>query len=174
MSKNTDSLHYKLFRGLLVGFLLAPIIIGCLMVGSQLFGYRFASNHGTSMEPTLSDGDMFWVRRTPVADITVGDIVSLYSLEQLWIAHRIIHLEHSPHGGYLLETKGDANWLTEVWEISADETVPVVVARIRFGGYAMDYLASTPVRILLSIAMVTLVVVLVQRWRTSYLKKGKD
>lgn len=73
VSKNTDSLHYKLFRGLLVGFLLAPIIIGCLMVGSQLFGYRFASNHGTSMEPTLSDGDMLWTKRVPIADVNIGD-----------------------------------------------------------------------------------------------------
>ncbi len=79
-----------------------------------------------------------------------------------------------PRGDYLLETKGDANWLTEVWEISANETVPVLVARIRFGGHVMDYLASAPVRILLSIAMVTLVVILVQRWRISHLEKGKD
>ncbi len=108
------------------------------------------------------------------ADVNIGDIVSLYSPEQLWIAHRVIQLEHLLRGDYLLETKGDANWLTEVWEISADETVPVVVARIRFGGYAMDYLASAPVRILLSIAMVTLVVILVQRWRISHLEKGKE
>ncbi len=144
------------------------------MASSLLFGYRFGSNHGTSMEPTLSDGDMLWTKRVPIADVNIGDIVSLYSPEQLWIVHRVIQLEHLLRGDYLLETKGDANLLTEVWEISTDETVPVVVARIRFGGYAMDYLASTPVRILLSIAMVTLVVVSVQRWRTSYLKKGKD
>ena len=110
----------------------------------------------------------------PVTDVNVGDIASLHSPEQLWIAHRIIQLEHLPHGDYLLETRGDANRLNEVWEISADETVLVVVARTRFGGYVMDYLASIPVRILLSIAMVTLVVILVRRRRISHLEKEKE
>jgi len=101
------------------------------------------------MEPTLSDGDMIWEKRVPVDAISVGDIVSLSLDEHLRIAHRVIRIERLPHTSYFLETKGDANWLTEVWEVSADETVPVVVARIRLGGYIIDSLASLPVRVVL-------------------------
>lgn len=167
---NGRNIVHQLWRGALVGLLLTPTVIGCLMAGSLLLGYRFSSNHGTSMEPTLSDGDMIWEKRVPVATVRVGDIVSLSSDEHLWIAHRVIRLEHLPHGGYLLETKGDANWLTEVWEISADETVPVVVARMPLAGYLMDSLASAPVRVLLISLAVVVVVMWIRRRRECYNK----
>ena len=141
------------------------------MASSMLFGYRFGSNHGTSMEPTLSDGDIIWLKSQPAATIRIGDIVSLNSPEYSWVVHRVIHLERLPQGGYLLETKGDINRLTEQWEIGADETVPVVVARMPLAGYVMDYLATTAVRvslIILAVAMVMVVVVMwVRRWRAS-------
>jgi signal peptidase I len=113
------------------------------------------------MEPTLRDGDMIWLKYPTAADIRVGDIVTLSSPESGSITHRVVQIQRLSPSGYLLETKGDANWLTEVWEISADGTIPVVVARVPFGGYVVDSLGSAPVRALL---ILLLVIVVIRMW----------
>ena len=64
-------------RGSLLGLVLAPTILVWLTVGSLFFGYRPVSIQGTSMEPTLLDGDQLWVKYLELAEVKSGDIVAL-------------------------------------------------------------------------------------------------
>jgi signal peptidase I len=140
-------------------------VLTCLAALPLLFGYRFGTAHGMSMEPTLRDGDMVWLMSATVSDIRIGDIVTLSSPESELITHRVIQVQRLPPGGYFMETKGDANWLTEVWEISANGTVLVVVARVPFGGYVIDFLGSAPVRAILLCLVVAVVILMWARRR---------
>jgi signal peptidase len=152
------TLRSQALRGTLISILIIPILFTCLTALSLLFGYQLGTAYGVSMEPTLRDGDLIWLKPAAVSDIRVGDIVTLSSPESGSITHRLIQVQRLPPGGCLLETKGDANWLTEMWEVSADGTVLVVVARVPFGGYIMDSLSSTPVRAVLLCSIVAIVI----------------
>ena len=163
---NSRNVRRQLLRGSLIGLLLTPIILTCFVAGSFFFGYRCVTAHGSSMEPALRDGDMIWVKYLDVADVKVGDIVILSSPDERSIAHRVIKVQPLLQKGYLLETKGDANWLAEAWEISADGTVPVLLARLRFAGYVLDFLGSIGgIVLLLGLAALAIAI---------YVRRGRD
>ena len=131
-----------------------------------MFGYRFTTAHGISMEPTLSNGDMIWLKFIDVVDIRVGDIVTLSTPEEGSVTHRVINVQALPQDGYLIETRGDANWPSEQWEINANETVPVFVARTPFAGSVVDFLSSVLGRaLLITLAVATVVAMWVRRRR---------
>ncbi len=160
------NIRRQILRGSLIGLLLTPTIVACLVVGLFFFSYRFEIAYGSSMQPALSDGDMIWVKYLDVADVKVGDIVTLSSPDEGAITHRVIKVQSLLQEGYLLETKGDANLSAEAWEISADGRVPVSLARVRFAGYVLDFLGSVLGRVLLiGVAVVTVVPMLMRRRR---------
>ncbi len=166
---NSRNVRRQLLRGSLIGLLLTPIILTCFVAGSFFFGYRCVTAHGSSMEPALRDGDMIWAKYLDVADVKVGDIVILSSPDERSITHRVIKVQPLPQKGYLLETKGDANWLAEAWEISADGAVPVLVTRLRFAGYVLDFLGSVFGRaLLIGVAAATLTAIWVRRLRMAH------
>ena len=160
------NIRRQLLRGSLVGLLLVPTVLACFVVGAFFFGYRFVTAHGTSMEPTLRDGDMIWVKYLDIADVKVGDIVTLRHSALGWVTHRVIDVQPISREGYLLVTKGDANWIPEEWQISADQKVGVTVASFRVFGLVLDLLETTPVRVLLLGIMVAVVALLVMVYRT--------
>lgn len=75
---------------------------------------------------------------------------------------------------YLLVTKGDANWLTETWEISADEAVPVSVARIPLAGYVVDFFGSGFGRVYIIVLATATVVAMVLRLRQRRANGGQN
>jgi len=137
----------------------------CFVVGLFFFGYRFEIAYGSSMEPALSDGDMIWVKYLDIADVKIGDIVTLEHPSEGATTHRVIKMQPLPQGGYLLETKGDANFVAEAWKIGADERVAVAVARVRFAGYVVDFLGSA---LLISLAVATVAAMWVRRRRMAH------
>jgi len=120
------------------------------------------------MEPALRDGDALLVKQLDIADVKVGDIVTLVPPGEESITHRVVKIEHLSNGSSLMATKGDANHFTEDWEISADWTVAVMVVRVPFGGYVLEFLASMSGRVLIASALVTLVAIWIRRRRTSH------
>ncbi len=116
--------------------------MGWSVVGAHFFGYRFVTAHGGSMEPVLRDGDIIWVRFVDAIDLKAGDIVTLQDPENGWITHRVVEVKPLFRERYLVVTKGDANWVTETWQISTDKVVPVGVARMPFAGYVVDFFGS--------------------------------
>jgi len=164
------NIRRQLLRGALLGLILAPTILIWFVLGSCFFGYYPVASHGNSMKPTLRDGDAIWVRQLDIAKVNVGDIVTLHYPGEGLITHRVVSVELLPQGSYLVVTKGDANQFVEGWEISTSETVAVVFARVRFAGYALDFL-DTLFGIVLFIAVP--VVALIAMWiRRKCMKLG--
>ena len=141
---SSGELRSQILRGALIGLLLLPIIFTCFAGSAMLFGYRFTGTHGTSMEPALHDGDVIWLKRVDAVDtgVKIGDIVVLTSSETESISHRVIGIEPIFEGRYLIETKGDANSLSEHWLVSDEDTVYIIVAHIPLGGYVLDFIGN--------------------------------
>ncbi len=156
-----------------MGLLLVPILFTMIVAGGALFGYHLVSARGISMEPTLHSGDALWVKYLEPAEVKVGHIVTLRSGEE-WITHRVVHIEPQPSGDYFVVTRGDANFATESWQISADEKVGVAVVSFRLLSHVLDFLETTPVRILLVVLMVGVAVAFIMRRRRSTVGQGKS
>jgi len=148
-----------------------PILLICVDAGSTLFGYSTVVGYGTSMEPTLRNGDALWAKHLDPAEVKVGDIVTLQLPGKEPITHRVLRIDRLSNGNYLLETRGDANQFSEKWEITAEEKVTVVVIRLHFIGYVLQFLSNIIVRALLIGAMATLAVIWVRRQRTAHRDK---
>lgn len=155
------NIRRQLLRGALLGLILAPTILIWLVLGSFVFGYYPVASHGNSMEPALRDGDAMWVKQLDIAEVNVGDIVSLPYPGEGLITHRVVSVELLPQGSYLVVTKGDANQFAEEWEVSVGEIVEVVFARVRFAGYVLDSLDTLFGRVLF---IVVPVVALIAMW----------
>ena len=160
----------QVLRGALVGVLLVPILFACFTLGAISFGYRFGGAFGTSMEPTLQDGDMLWLKRTNINEVMIGDVVTLSSPELGSISHRVTGIEPVSGGRFLVETKGDANLLSENWLVGANDTVYIVVKSIPSGGHVLAFIGGLYGRILLiCMAIAVLITMCV---RSSRVKKG--
>ena len=164
--KTRRSFRGQLLRGSLLGVILAPTVLIWLVMGSFLFGYYPVASQGNSMEPALRDGDAIWVKQLDIAEVNVGDIVTLHYPSEGLITHRVVHSKPLSHDSYLVVTKGDANRFAEAWEISADGTVAVALARVRFAGYVLEFLGSIFGRVLLiGVPVVALIAMWVRRKR---------
>ena len=152
--------------------LLTPTLLMIIVVGGALLGYRLVSSQGTSMVPALHHGDALWTKSVDPAEVKVSDIVCLEDPIYGVITHRVINIQPS-RNGYLLETKGDANYYPERWEIGDDEPVVVSLARVRFAGYVLEYLDSIFIRVLLIGVLFTVVAVLIYRKRFSSDRAGR-
>ena len=160
------NIRRQLLRGSLLGLILAPTILIWLVLASFFFGYYPVASQGNSMEPVLRNGDAIWVKQLDIAKVNVGDIVTLHYPSEGPITHRVVGVELMPQGSYLVVTKGDANRFAEAWEISADERVPVSVARVRFAGYALDFLDTLFGRVLfIAVPVVALIAMWIRRKR---------
>ena len=162
----------RFLKQLLWWCLLVLVLASTLLIwvdaGSAFFGYSTGVGYGTSMEPALHDGDALWVKYLNPTEVKVGDIVTLQLPNKEPITHRVVRIYRTSNGSYSLETRGDANQFSERWEIAAEEKVAVVLIRVCFIGYVLDFLSDIVVRVLLIGAIATLAVIWVRRQRTAH------
>jgi len=125
------------------------------------------------MEPALRDGDAIWVKDIDVTDVKVGDIVTMEPPGEESVTHRVIKIDPLSQGSHLVVTKGDANQFAEEWVISADGTLAVSVARVRFAGYVFEFFASMIVRALFIGVLVATLVAMWMRRRRMAIDAGK-
>lgn len=112
-----------------------------------------------SMEPQIMTGDLLIATKTPVAELEVGDVVSLPSeLTSNLVTHRIVAME-AVGDGAVVTMKGDANEAEDalayrvtgaVWQpavqvpgagaVIAQATMPVVSVLILIGAVAVLWL----------------------------------
>ena len=137
--------------------LIAAAILVIIGVTFYFLGYHPAVGHGSSMEPTLRDGDIIWLKASNVTDIEIGNIVSLSSLGQEPVIHRVMKIHPLSEERYFLVTQGDANQFTEEWEVSADAIIVVLVARIPVVGHVLQFSYTTLGKTLIGVLLVTLV-----------------
>lgn len=131
-----------------------------LSVVPGFLGYRPVRTWGTSMEPTLHDGDALLVKHVDPDEVKVGDIVTLEYPGKGPIAHRVVRIEPLPQGGFLFQTKGDANQSSEWWKVAAEEKIAVAFVRIPSLGRALEFIQTMPGRVLLAVNAIALLVVL--------------
>ena len=165
LKPNTSSIYYQVLRGTLLGVVVASAILIWLAVIFTPFGYHLAVSYGNSMEPLLRNGDALWLKEVDVTSIKPGDIVTVLSPDEGLITHRLLDVQpRTCCDDYLLETKGDANLLSEQWIISSDTKVEILVARVRYVGYVLEFLRS-PIGIALLITIISVLVAILLRRR---------
>lgn len=93
-----------------------------------------------SMSPALNTGDLAFARTVPAADLKVGDIVSVPTVDGVRVTHRVASIAA---GGQVrvLRLKGDANASIDdqPYEVASADRV---VARVPKAGYVVGFLGS--------------------------------
>lgn len=81
-----------------------------------------------SMDPTLPPGTLLVVRRTPVADIRIGDVVTyqVVSGQPAVISHRVVSVASTSDGSRTFVLKGDNNALADPEPVTAAQVRGVV------------------------------------------------
>ena len=100
----------------------------------ELFGKRHSvrfTASGSSMHPTIRDGESITVTPLGDAPIRTGDVV-LYRRGRAAIAHRVVRIQPStgPVAAYLL--RGDATWACDP-PVTRGQLLGRVIAAERFG-----------------------------------------
>ena len=114
------------------GFVAVVVALSLFLSWFFLF-FQFGQIHGSSMYPSLKEGDFIALRSEGVISVRQGDVIG-YSPDPLTpsIAHRVV--EVYPGLGYVL-VKGD-NAATNPWvdpyPVFASRIVGKVICRFRF------------------------------------------
>jgi signal peptidase len=107
---------YRWFARVLM--VVAVLAFAGLAVGPHVFGYRTMTMLTGSMAPKINPGDVTVATPLPVADITVGMVVSYHIPvdDHHVVSHRVVAVEHGRDGSVTIRTKGDANNAVDPWK----------------------------------------------------------
>jgi len=72
------------------------------------YGVRFRAK-GSSMLPTIQEGEMMTVVPVAPHEVSCGDII-LYCFAGGMIAHRVVRMAQAADGGAVFSVRGDASW----------------------------------------------------------------
>lgn len=105
--------------------LLATMVLClCAVLGSAALGYRALTIRSGSMTPTLLVGDVVLDRSVSPLEVHPGEIVTFRdpNLGQQLVTHRVISMHLSGDQVHFV-TKGDANVVTEHWDVSVSSHI---------------------------------------------------
>lgn len=123
----------------LLTIILALTVAMCLYVVIQVRSYGYANIGGFmmfrvvtgSMEPTIPTGALLIAREADIETIQLNDIVCFRTrLSDIWgkiVTHRVINVMQEQSGSILLETKGDANLVSDVYFVDKTNLIGKVV-----------------------------------------------
>lgn len=134
--------------------LVVATLAGLAYLAPSLLGYQRYVITGGSMTGTIDKGSIVFEKAVPVADLTVGDVITYQppadSGVPTLVTHRIIEIGTAEGGGRLLRTQGDANPQPDPWRFSLTaHTQPVVRHHVPHVGWVLVALADRDVRVLL-------------------------
>ena len=121
--------------------LITPLIIFCLFVAG-IFKYKPTAIVSNSMHPIFDRGDVVIVEkldRKKRKNLKKYDIIE-YKLNNIIVAHRIIHIEKHNDGSILYITKGDNNNTADNEKVSFNQIIGIVKFRIPKVGYPSVWL----------------------------------
>lgn len=155
----------RLADRIMVGAVAAVTVVVIASLTLVLVGYRPLVVRSGSMVPTYRAGDVVLVEQVPVAELRPGDVASLsyYPPLEESMTHRVRSVTRPP-GGITVETRGDANRVSEVWTVTPDAVAGRVVASIPALG-APANMARTMAGPAMLVAALTAVVVWMVRRR---------
>lgn len=77
---------------------------------------------GTSMYPTLKEGQIYTLESFNKEKFSIGDII-VYCVDNLTICHRVIKIIHTRSGEVYIKTKGDNCAVADPYAITLDMVV---------------------------------------------------
>lgn len=100
------------------------IILYAVVCIPILFQYHPVVVLSGSMEPTLKIGSVIYYKKVPFKTLKKDDIITFQANKNELVTHRIVKIENN-----LIETKGDANKVSDVNKIS-NKTIKGKVGKI--------------------------------------------
>jgi signal peptidase I len=119
--------------------ILALTVALCLYVVFQVSSHGYANLGGFmmfrvvtgSMEPAIQTGSLLIAREVGIETIQLNDIVCFRTqVSEIWgkiVTHRVMNVIHSESGSILLETKGDANLISDIFFVDENNFIGKVV-----------------------------------------------
>jgi signal peptidase len=109
----------------------------------------FASVTGTSMAPSVKEGDLIKYEKISPSEIEVGDIivyripplVQKYRDCPLVVTHRVVEIRGTTVGLYY-RTKGDNNPAQDPWSVEYGDIIGKVSQQISYLGFPLLFLKS--------------------------------
>lgn len=139
------------------------LVLVCLLtalggVGNAVGWWRTETVLSGSMRPGIQPGDVEILRRVPMVDLRVGQILAFHPPHDFFIvSHRVMTI-HRQNGTWVT-TKGDANNVADPWGgfRIASHDVWIVSDVVPHAGYLSVWVKTPIPRLLLIIAIVSLV-----------------
>ena len=141
-------------EGALTGGAVAGVVCLVFALLGVTAGVRPLVFTSGSMAPTIRTGDLAVTRPVDVADLSPGDVVSVFDGRGERITHRVVEVGA---GGLVL--KGDANTVADPLPYRV-ATVDRVVFSVPAGGYVLTWLSGPAATLLLGAYLVFLLSVL--------------
>ena len=118
------------------------VLAAIFLMGSRLLGYQCYTVISGSMEPEYHVGDLIYVKKVPVSEITVGTPITFVLNEDLVVAtHRVIEVDAANQRFY---TKGDANEIADSEPVHFNNVIGVPQFSIPKLGYVSDFVQNPP------------------------------
>ena len=127
---------------------------------------------GQSMRPFLQTGDLVLLHGVNPAALKKGDVIAeavpLADQQKYHIpgrvVHRIISIADTPQGGYIFQTKGDANGGPDVFQTPAANVIGIMTGKITGMGYPILFLKSRQGEIFVGAALLVTIAYLLLGW----------
>lgn len=140
----------------------------------SVFGYSILKVMTGSMEPTLGTGEYIIVKKTPVSDLAVGDIITFYTedpeIRGLLVTHRILAI--NPDG--TMVSKGDANPVEDYVAVAPDKILGRFACKARFFGMIGAFADKRKLIMVLVIIPITAMALYEMRTLAKLWKKLED
>jgi len=98
-----------------------------------------------SMEPTIPVGALLVTKQVEIESVQLNDIICFRTqLSEIWgkiVTHRVVNIMEAEYGGVLLETKGDANLVSDIYLVDQTNFVGKVIWHTGDGSILADILS---------------------------------
>ena len=84
-----SSMYSGVMRAIIRGIVCVVVLCALLGCGEGQLMHGYAKTVGTSMEPTLSEGDLVLIIPIKFEDVAVGDVVAFQTMRGM-VLHRVI------------------------------------------------------------------------------------
>jgi len=148
---STDRLQRQLSGLATIALIL--VVALCLYVTVQVLSNGYANLGGFmmfrvvtgSMEPTIPVGALLVTKQVEIESVQLNDIICFRTqLSEIWgkiVTHRVVNIMEAEYGGVLLETKGDANLVSDIYLVDQTNFVGKVIWHTGDGSILADILS---------------------------------